>query len=122
MKFFRKYVIFQFLIIFPAVCLLLYNSAVNMHVHQVKGSIISHAHPFSKKADLPAPFANHQHSKLEYIVLDKILNFFVFIICIAGIIELKAHLNSSIKIIIPEFSIQNIYHLSKNLRAPPYRF
>ena len=51
------------------------NSALFWHTHQLSdGSIVVHAHPFSKTAD-GAPFKSHHHSKgsLMFLEVAKVL-------------------------------------------------
>ncbi len=66
---------------------LLVNQAIFTHTHvQADGSLVSHAHPFSKKTD-NAKGKAHQHSSLEIILLEQLD---VLISCASALVLLKA--------------------------------
>ena len=67
--------------------LLLANRAFNSHIHMLAdGSVVSHAHPFSKSAD-DSRGMDHQHSGLEFLLLDQLD---VLISCAIALFILKA--------------------------------
>jgi len=121
MVFFRKHINLVFLLLLPAVCFLLYNSAVNIHAHQVKGSIVIHAHPFSKEPDSESPSPNHQHSDFEFFILDKIFSFFLFVFGSFSVAMLILLVRENIRISVPILDIRNTFFINQSLRAPPFQ-
>ncbi|MBN1198049.1 MAG: hypothetical protein JXA23_01765 [Bacteroidales bacterium] len=60
-----------FLVILSLVGLVVTN-ALYLHSHKLPdGTVIAHAHPFNKSQD-PAPYKQHNHSSVEFFVLDHI--------------------------------------------------
>ncbi len=44
-----------------------------MHLHKLpNGSLVVHAHPFSKSSNPESPVQNHQHTKVELLILDNL--------------------------------------------------
>ncbi len=94
------------------------NQAMFVHTHQLPdGTKVVHAHPFDSEKENNDPADQHQHSKIEYVVLD---NFNHFVDYLA---KLQLPLISEIII---DFDIENdwispeppTFHPS--LRAPPF--
>ena len=119
MTIFRRYKRLLFLLIFPAVCILFYNSAINIHSHKLNGNIITHAHPFTDNSESSAPYQDHKHTSLELFFFDKI--FFLFSTIVGAMFAVQIILNFKVKarIILPEFSIQKIFTPLDNSRGPP---
>ena len=120
MQYFRRYNKLIILLIFPALCLLFYNNTANWHQHQLdNGNIASHAHPFSKQTDNPTPFQKHKHSKSEFLILDKIIQF--FLILVTGLFIYKtllSSIHSHQKVVLLYYPFQS--HLFTNrYRGPP---
>jgi len=122
LKFFRKHIKYLFVLVFPAVCFLFYNTAINIHSHQLNGSIITHAHPFEKNSESSTPFQSHHHNSTELFLLDKV--FLLFVTIISGIIAFKILLSFQLqnRIILPVSSVRKIFLLTDKSRAPPYQF
>jgi hypothetical protein len=116
---FRQYKKYLFLLIFPAVCILFYNSAINIHSHKLDGDIITHAHPFTDNSKTSTPYQNHKHTSLELFFFDKI--FFLFSTIIGTMFAVQIILNFKVKarIVLPEFSIQKVFTPLDNSRGPP---
>lgn len=71
---------------------LLFNQALYTHTHVLPdGSLVSHAHPFSKKTD-GANGKAHQHSGLEIILLEQL----DVLICSASALVLLKALSISV--------------------------
>lgn len=86
MRYFRKYYSYFLLSIFPAICWLFLNNAVNRHFHQLQsGHVITHAHPYHKENTDKSPFQSHHHSDFELLILDLISNPVVLIGAISSI-------------------------------------
>ena len=71
--------------------LLIANTAVFLHVHQLDdGTIISHAHPYDKSDDTQ-PFKTHQHSKLDILIIHSLEILFLplLLVLILVILEKK---------------------------------
>jgi hypothetical protein len=57
--------------------LLTLNNVLFMHMHRLaNGSLVVHAHPFSKSNQPDSSAKSHQHSKVEFQFLDSLLLFF----------------------------------------------
>lgn len=57
--------------------LLIANTALFLHVHQLEdGTIISHAHPYNKTDDAQ-PIKKHHHSKLDILIIHSLDILFV---------------------------------------------
>ena len=120
LKYFRKHIKYLFLLIFPAVCILFYNTAINIHSHQLGGNIITHAHPFTKNSETSPPFQNHQHTTVELFLLSKVFYLFAtIIICIAAFKILLSFQNKT-RLIIPVSPIRESFPSFDKSRAPPY--
>jgi hypothetical protein len=61
---------------------LFYNNVLNRHFHRLpNGIVIEHAHPFQKGSETGStPFQKHNHSDIEYLLLDIIYSGGVLII------------------------------------------
>ena len=120
MNFFRQHIKYLFILLFPAASILLYNSAVNIHSHQLNGNIVTHAHPYSSNdKDPTTPFQNHKHTSLEFLLLNKIFNLFLTIVI--GIAAFQIILLSNYdKISILLKPVLQVQHISSShSRAPP---
>ena len=63
------------------ISVLLVNRALYIHIHvQSDGSVVSHAHPFSKKSGT-SQGTEHQHTSLDFFLLDQ-LDVLVFFACV----------------------------------------
>jgi hypothetical protein len=52
---------------------LFFNNAGNWHFHKLpNGIVVEHAHPYAKFPTSETPFEDHQHSDLEYLILDTV--------------------------------------------------
>ncbi len=119
MHYFRKYGKYFLAAIFPAICWLIVNYAINRHCHQLSsGDIITHAHPYQKEDTNNSPFKSHHHSGFEILILDLISN----ILVLSGISFSYAFF----QILIREIKVQAIQILSysepytlQNYRGPP---
>ena len=120
MKFFRRYNKLILLLVFPAICLLFYNNNANWHQHQLdNGGIASHAHPFSKQTESPTPFQKHNHSESEYFILDKIIQFFLFLVVVFYVLNTILPLKRTFDILlILKIPCQKHWFII-NDRAPP---
>lgn len=61
--------------------MLIANKGLNLHSHKLdNGKIVMHSHPFNKNQD-SNPFKSHQHTNIEFLVLENlgILFFLVFL-------------------------------------------
>jgi len=119
MNFFRKHIVILFFLIFPAVCYLMYNTVANIHSHNYKGKIITHAHPVSKEVDSQIPVKTHNHTDYSFFLLDKVFYFFFYVVCGLGVmtyfvITFKKRLYQHFQI-----PFRNIFFNYTNLRAPP---
>jgi hypothetical protein len=67
MKFFRKYQKYILVALLPLLLGLFLNFSNNGHYHRLAdGSIIYHAHPYSKNAENPEPGnSGHQHTECQ---------------------------------------------------------
>ncbi len=119
MTIFRRHKRILFLLIFPAVCILFYNSAINIHSHKLNGNIITHAHPYPDNSQTSTPFQNHKHNSLELFFFDKI--FFLFATIVGLMFAIHIILNTKLKerIVFAEFFNQDVYCPLDNSRAPP---
>lgn len=55
----------------PVVMLWFFNSVNYRHYHKLPdGSVITHAHPYSKKPSDPKPFKTHNHTSAELFLLE----------------------------------------------------
>jgi len=94
------------------------NQAMFVHTHHLPdGTTVVHAHPFDNQKESENPAEQHQHTKIEYVLLD---NFNHFVDYLA-----KLQLPQISEVVL-DFDIQNdwispeppIFHPS--LRAPPF--
>jgi hypothetical protein len=75
MRYFRKYIKYFLITVFPAICWLFLNNAINRHFHQLhSGQVIMHSHPYQKEDIDKSPFKSHHHSDFELFILDIISN------------------------------------------------
>jgi hypothetical protein len=57
--------------------LLMLNNALYMHLHRMAdGTLIVHAHPFSKSNQTDDPAQTHKHTKVEILVFSNLLILF----------------------------------------------
>ncbi len=119
MTIFRQHKKYLFYLVFPAVCFLFYNSAINIHSHKSNGNIITHAHPFSKTTENQTPFQNHKHTSLELFFFDKIFFLFSTLVCSLALIQIFLSIILQARIKTPGFSLQSIFTPFDNSRAPP---
>jgi len=107
--------------ILPAYFLILANSTLNKHSHSLtNGNVISHSHPFKTNKNSKSQGSNHNHSKTEFIIFDKLaIEYFennIQIECLEYIPFLIQELASQ-TITFAYFS----YYSEKSSRAPPYQ-
>lgn len=123
MNFFRRHIKYLFILIFPAVCILLYNSAVNIHSHRLNGNIITHAHPYNNNPESPtSPVQNHKHTSFEFFVLNKVFVLFLTLVgCIAAF-QIIFSFSTERLTIIPLSQKKQSYYSTDNSRAPPLFF
>ncbi len=123
MNFFRHHIKYLFILIFPAVCILLYNSAVNIHSHQLNGNIITHAHPYTHHPESPvSPIQNHKHTSFEFFVLNKVFLLFLTLVACIAAFQLILSFNKKQRYIQPISPKRYLYFSTKNPRAPPIMF
>jgi hypothetical protein len=78
--------------------LLMVNRAIYTHIHVMPdGSVVSHAHPFSKSTD-DSKGMDHQHSGPEFLLLDQLD---ILTVVAIAIFVLRA-ITPSIKLVIQE--------------------
>lgn len=71
---------------------LMINRVVYTHIHVLSnGSLVSHAHPFSKNTEGKSD-AGHQHSTIEFFLLDQLD---ILILCVTAAFVLKQFSKSS---------------------------
>lgn len=96
---------------------LLFNNTLFMHVHRLQsGVLVVHAHPFSKTSESNESTNGHQHSKLEYFVLDKLL---LLTPILATLFQFTSLAYSSIIVIDYTYSMLENKPLTKKNKAPP---
>ena len=122
MGLFRQNIRYLFILVFPAICVLFYNTLFNVHSHQLKSGVVTHAHHYTKNTESTTPSQNHKHSSSEIVLLDKIFYFFFFIILGTLLISIISHLNKKSIVVIPIYKTCNTYYHSNNSRAPPIQF
>lgn len=97
--------------------LLTLNNTLFMHLHRLPdGSLIVHAHPFSKSNQADDPGQTHQHTKVELLVFDSLLILFAI-----GLLRV-AKSNEQPRLVKHYYKLQSIgssiSHIFSN-RAPP---
>jgi len=122
MKPFRQHIEYLFFLVLPAVCILLYNSAINVHSHQLNGKIITHAHPYTKSNQSSSPFEEHKHSTVELFLLNKVFHLFSTIVIALIAFQILLTYKNKSSIIFEIFSIKESILLSKVPRGPPLFF
>ncbi|MFP4557560.1 MAG: hypothetical protein ACLFNU_11890 [Bacteroidales bacterium] len=73
---------------------LILNNALFLHLHTLpNGKVIAHAHPFSKtsQTDSSGSPINHQHTKVEFHLLDSLMLLFTIGIIVFAINKLFGH-------------------------------
>ncbi|NHB69617.1 hypothetical protein G8O23_13035 [Bacteroidales bacterium M08MB] len=98
--------------------LLTLNNTLFMHLHRLSdGTLLVHAHPFSKSNQANEPNQTHQHTKVELLFFDSLLILFT-----VGLFRVVASVMQP-KIVKHYFILQrfgyNISQICSN-RAPPY--
>jgi hypothetical protein len=99
---------------------LLFNNSVNWHYHQLpNGNVVEHAHPYAKFPGSDLPFQKHQHSDIEYLILDMVYySGLIVILILAGILLLPEQYRV-IRLTKP-FPLYDRLDLTlPSLRAPP---
>ncbi len=120
MKLFRRYKLPVVLFLIPAICLLLINSSINSHLHQLtNGFLVSHAHPFEKANQGATPFQSHKHTESEFLFLDLITNVVLIITVLFALLALFLLQQQSIKRILYSCSTIKEYYFVRNYHAPP---
>ena len=105
----------------PAMILLMANSVVNRHYHQISGGqIICHAHPFDNNTKGNTPYQSHDHSKAEYIILWLVSN--ILILLTGLIVTLLLILPLTEKIFNTDVYLSPVkeYYYINASRAPPF--
>jgi hypothetical protein len=98
---------------------LFYNNTANWHYHHLpNGIVMEHAHPYATYPSGESPLENHQHSDLEYLILDTIYH--AAIIIILALAGLRLFPGKPVtRTVIPAHIIINRYSSLPSLRAPP---
>ena len=98
---------------------LFYNNAANWHFHKLpNGIIVEHAHPYAKFPSSEYPYQQHQHSDLEYLILDTIFHAaFIVILALAGLRLFPG--KPVVPAVIPARIINHRYSAFPLLRGPP---
>lgn len=66
----RRVITFMFLMLFGGI---VFNSTFFLHTHEtICGKLVTHAHPFSKKAEKENPLSKHEHNKIDLQVISSI--------------------------------------------------
>ena len=95
---------------------LLLNQALYTHTHVMPdGSIVSHAHPFNKSQESEQG-GSHQHSSLEYFLLQNLL--LLFSAAIGSLVLNCAAPGTRFREAIPDHALPMLVPFSPN-RAPP---
>jgi hypothetical protein len=106
-----------------SVMMLFYNNIANWHYHKLpNGIVVEHAHPFSKPASDPFyPFQKHQHSDIEYLILDIVYSIgLIIVLMYTGLLLfLKLQKITRVLLPVPVFSSNN--QALPPLRAPPIK-
>lgn len=80
------------ILLIAVITALMINRVVYSHIHVLSnGSLVSHAHPFSKSAE-SKPDSSHQHSNIEFFLLDQLD---ILILCATAAFVLKQFSKSS---------------------------
>ncbi len=98
---------------------LFYNNAANWHFHKLpNGIVVEHAHPYAKFPSSENPYQQHQHSDLEYLILDTIFHAaFIIALVFAGLRIFPG--KPFARAILPVHAINNRYASFPLLRGPP---
>ena len=101
------------------VILLALNNSFFLHAHKMAdGSIVYHAHPFSKHNDTN-PLKTHQHGAIDMVLLNS-LSLFVF--ALALVVAVIAIEKVRIYIPLKITGFRQDYYIHLNGRAPPSAF
>jgi hypothetical protein len=108
----------SFILIFLIIALF-YNNAVNWHFHKLpNGIIVEHAHPYAKFPSSEYPYQQHQHSELEYLILDTVFHAaFIIALVFSGLRLFPG--KPVVRDIKPVYIINNRYSAFPFLRGPP---
>lgn len=96
--------------------LLFVNNTIFMHTHKMAdGTLVTHAHPYNKSNDTE-PIKSHNHTKVEFVVIQNLGLFFTLFICSFLLIIPKKK-----KSFIPYFTLRFLIFLTllHKGRAPP---
>lgn len=86
MKLRKRIQIIATLLLITLIALMGFNRSVYTHTHKMgNGRMQSHAHPYNKTDD-SAPIKNHQHSMVEFVLLDHISILFLSVFLVLGLI------------------------------------
>jgi hypothetical protein len=100
---------------------LFFNNAVNWHYHQLpNGIVIEHAHPYQKSsAESGYPLESHQHSDIEYLILDLIYG--TGLIIVLAFLGLKLYIQFRKRLLFIELQAIPVHKhsLSPPRRGPP---
>lgn len=119
MQYLRRYGKSILILLFPAICWLFINNAINRHSHLLtSGDIVSHAHPYQKEDTNKSPFQSHHHSGSELIILNLVSNILV-ILCIPFIINFSKKFLKEIITKPGSIPICLNTYTSQNYRGPP---
>jgi hypothetical protein len=99
---------------------LFFNNAANWHFHKLpNGLIVEHAHPYAKFPSSDYPYQQHQHSDLEYLILDTIFHAaFIIVLLFAGL-RLLLPAKPVARSVMPVHIVNNRYTAFPHLRGPP---
>ena len=120
-KWLRQYSVFLFLLVFPAICILFYNTLFNVHSHHLKNGVVTHAHHYTKNSESGTP-VNHTHNSSDIVLLDKIFYFFFFLIVGILLVSIIFYLHKETLRFFPSFQLFNTINLPGPSRAPPFQF
>lgn len=95
---------------------MLVNIACYSHTHRLAdGSIVTHAHPYSKSTD-NQPFKSHHHTKAEFIIINALSLLFSLLI-VASIFINSVNTKAESEFIIASYSLESLQ--IQRGRAPP---
>jgi hypothetical protein len=100
---------------------LFFNNAVNWHYHQLpNGIVIEHAHPYEKSSSSAgSPFQSHQHSDIEYLILDLIFGGGLIIVLVLPVLKLFLQFRERLLFVEPLAIPIQTPSLAPPLRGPP---
>lgn len=99
---------------------LFFNNAANWHFHKLpNGVVIEHAHPYATFPSSETPWEEHQHSDLEYLILDTVYHAALILIIVYAGLTVFERKKAPAVLFKPAYVISNRYTELPFLRAPP---